>query len=92
MAASALARQDRAAALKVLEADAAKIVRQGFAFEPSRLTPGVHDIGAPIRAPSGEAIASLTVPYLAHRYYGAPITEVKRMVVAAAKEISAGLR
>src|SRR5262249_2890139 len=34
----------RAKALKTLAADVAEITKRGYAFEPSRLAPGIHDI------------------------------------------------
>jgi len=41
-----------------------KIRKRGYELHPSPITPGVTDIGAPIRGFDGKVIAALTIPYL----------------------------
>lgn len=79
-------------ALRSLDADAAQIAKRGYAFEPSRLAAGIHDIGAPVIDMSGYAVASLTMPHMAHRLLAIDARAAIRYVVAAANDISRRLR
>lgn len=78
-------------AVKAFKADIAKIAKQGYALEPSRYTDGIQDIGAPILGPTGEAVASLTMPFVTHRRFNIALDKVIPMVLDAAREISARL-
>ena len=79
-------------AADVLASDAKKIAKRGYALEPSRTCNGVHDIGAPIIDEAGRAIASLTMPVIAHRYLETNVAAIAPKVVAAAQEISRRMR
>lgn len=74
-------------------AESQATAKRGYLLEPSRVADGIRDVGAPIF--DGEAlgaVASLTVPYVAHRYAMAPIEQVIKDTVAAANEITARLK
>jgi DNA-binding IclR family transcriptional regulator len=81
------------AALDKFATESRATAARGYLLEPSRICDGIQDIGAPVF--DGEAlgaVASLTVPYVAHRYATAPLEEVIERTVAAAEAISNSLR
>jgi DNA-binding IclR family transcriptional regulator len=79
--------------LRKFVAESKAVAKRGYAIEPSRLTDGIHDIGAPIRgAQSDDAVASLTVPYVSHRHSTTTLDDLVPQVVEAAKEISRRMR
>jgi DNA-binding IclR family transcriptional regulator len=72
--------------------EASDVAQRGYALEPSRITEGINDIGAPVFGPHGDsAIASLTMPCLSHRYFVQGIDDFIPLVVEAAKKISRSL-
>jgi DNA-binding IclR family transcriptional regulator len=75
-------------------AQAGAAAKRGYLLEPSRIVPeGVRDIGAPIY--DGEAlgaVASLTVPYIAHRYAAPPLEDAIARTVETAERISERLK
>lgn len=81
------------AALRKFVEEAKEVAARGYALEDSRLTEGIRDIGAPIFGPvSDDAIASLTMPSVAHRYLQVEIADLIPAVAEAAKDISSKLR
>ncbi|MEJ0058321.1 MAG: IclR family transcriptional regulator [Terricaulis sp.] len=75
--------------LEAFSAEANAVAARGYAVEPSRLADGIRDIGAPVfDGESLGAVASLTVPFVAHRYLTASLEEVITHTVDAAKEIT----
>ena len=80
-------------AVDAFVADAKAATQRGYLLEPSRVSEGIRDVGAPIY--DGEAlaaIASLTVPYVAHRYATAPLEDVIKLTVEAAQQITRSLQ
>jgi DNA-binding IclR family transcriptional regulator len=70
-------------------AEASSVTEKGYTVVQSRLADGIRDIGAPVfDGESLGAVASLTVPFVAHRYLTAPLEEVINHTVDAAKEIT----
>jgi DNA-binding IclR family transcriptional regulator len=74
-------------------AEAKKTAERGYLLEPSRMTEGIRDIGAPVF--DGEAmgaVASLTMPYVTHRYAEVSLQDAIKFTVKAAQDISSRLR
>lgn len=66
---------------------------RGYLLEPSRMAEGIRDIGAPIF--DGEAIgavASLTMPYVTHRYAEVSLEDAIQHTIEAARDVSARMR
>ena len=81
-----------AAASRELRADAARIRRQGYAAEPSRLTTGIEDLCAPVFAHDGLPAACLTIPFVSHRLFPVTRRQALKMLLEAASEITDTLR
>ncbi|WP_181703355.1 IclR family transcriptional regulator [Chthonobacter albigriseus] len=68
----------------------AQVRARGFEAMPSRQTAGVHNLSAPVLGPDGNAIAALTVPYLAplNQPFAPDMPETIRLVMEAARQLS----
>jgi DNA-binding IclR family transcriptional regulator len=80
-------------ALKRFVGDAKRVAAKGYVLEPSRVMEGIRDIGAPVF--DGEAlgaVASLTIPFVSHRFLNVTVEEVIERTRQAAEEISNRLR
>jgi len=75
---------------KQLEAELAKIRRQGWAHDDGEYSPSIQAFGAPVRDGNGKVIAALSVPLLAGAK-PAHATAVRNAVIATAKAIAADL-
>ncbi len=76
--------------LKRLRGELARIRRQGWAQDKGENLPSILAYAAPVRAPGGEVIAAVSVPFLA----GSPaarMEEVRQSVIATARAISAAI-
>ena len=71
-----------------LRAELAKVRRQGFAADKGEYAPSVHAFAAPIRDPSGNVVAALSVPYLAG-VETSRSEEIRLAVIDAAEAIAA---
>jgi DNA-binding IclR family transcriptional regulator len=70
-----------------------KIRKRGFEVHRSPITPGVTDIGFPVRGFDGKVLAALTVPYL-HALDGSlpgTVEQTQRHIHEAARRISQSL-
>jgi DNA-binding IclR family transcriptional regulator len=70
-----------------------KVVKQGFELHASPITPGVTDIGCPVRGFDGKVLAALTVPYL-HALDGSlpgTVKQTREHLEQAARRISRSL-
>ena len=75
---------------KQLEAELAKIRRQGWAHDDGEYSPSIQAFGAPILDGSGRVVAALSVPLLAGAK-STHATAVRISVIATAKAIAADL-
>ena len=72
--------------------DAVAIRRAGHLVQPDAAQPGITDVVFPIlRADGADAVAALTVPYVATSYSGIHLDAVLAETAAAAEAIRAGL-
>jgi len=71
-----------------LRVELAKVRRQGFAADKGEYAPSVHAFAAPIRDPSGNVVAALSVPYLAG-VETSRTEEIRLAVIDAAEAIAA---
>jgi DNA-binding IclR family transcriptional regulator len=72
--------------------DAAAIRAAGRLVQPDAAQPGITDVVLPVlRADGGDAVAALTVPYVATSYSGTSLDTVLAETAAAAEAIRAGL-
>lgn len=88
--ANARAGSARVSATRV-RAELATIVEQGFYMAQSETTQGVTDLCAPVFDHSDGAVAALTVPYLQQRDVHVSVAAARQALLAAVRQISAGL-
>lgn len=83
----------RGKASRRLDAALARVRKRGFEIHKSPITPGVTDIGYPIRGFDGKVIAALTIPYLHALDDSLPTTvdQTRRLIDQAARRISQSL-
>ncbi|MBM7503617.1 IclR family transcriptional regulator [Agromyces aurantiacus] len=75
-----------------VSADARAIRAAGHLVQPDAAQPGITDVVFPVlRADRAEAVAALTVPYVATSYSGTDLDAVLAETAAAAEAIRAGL-
>lgn len=83
----------RAKASSKLSATLARVRKRGYEIHRSPITPGVTDIGYPIRGFDGKVVAALTVPYLHALDDSLPFTvdQTRRHIEQASRRISQAL-
>ena len=73
----------------VLEAELARIFRQGYSLDLEESAEGACCLGAPVRDASGSVVAAVSISMPANRFYRFPEPQLASLVKGAAAELSA---